>query len=434
MPEREGIDERLIARNLIIEGNLVLKRGGRIAAFLGVFGGSLILVMTAAGLIDNVILPALMSFVGGIFGTVLFLMARKNLVRGWRSYIIYILFISIPTYLFLTSHFILPGGAASYLTGPFSYLYFFLIIITGFIYDSRLSIAAGFIVGLEYYLCYLLARSELMKLTGADPTLLQDIVSPSMYFFKSLMMIFTGVTVGALSQHTRRLIHKTLQEQRERQSVTKLFGQFVSLEVMEKIVQEKTELIGECKYVAVLFSDIRDFTAFTETKAPEEVVNHLNRYFNGMVKCITAQGGIVDKFIGDAVMAVFGGLMELENPSESAVKAAFKMREALAELNAKWRENGETEFRTGIGIHYGEVLQGALGSDDRKEFTVIGDAVNTASRIESLTKQYSHSILITGTTYDRLCDKYRAMFKPLGHVRVKGKENKVEIYGYIETA
>ena len=136
----------------------------------------------------------------------------------------------------------------------------------------------------------------------------------------------------------------------------------------------------------MLFSDLRDFTTLTETMAPDELVSHLNAYFNRMVDAIAAQGGVVDKFIGDAVMATFGGVVPHSQPCDAAVAAAQQMHQALQELNLAWAVDGQPPLRMGIGIDYGDVLQGSLGSRARKQFTVIGDTVNTAARVEAETK------------------------------------------------
>ena len=148
-----------------------------------------------------------------------------------------------------------------------------------------------------------------------------------------------------------------------------------------------------------------------------------------MVEAITADKGVVDKFIGDAVMAVFGGVLDLENPCDSALSAALSMKKALATLNASWEGINDTKFRNGIGIHYGEVLQGTIGSSERKDFTVIGDTVNTASRIEGLTKNYTYSILVTAAFYAKLSEANKNRCVALESVKVKGKEESIMIYG-----
>jgi class 3 adenylate cyclase len=218
-------------------------------------------------------------------------------------------------------------------------------------------------------------------------------------------------------------------EERERQALNGLFGQYVSTQVRDKLVREKAGLQGEKVTVAVLFSDLRGFTTFSETKTPAELVTRLNQYFDRMVAAISANGGVVDKFIGDAVMAVFGGVLPLERPADSALAAARAMRAELAALNAQWKALGLEPLDTGIGIHFGEVLQGPIGSAQRKEFTVIGDTVNTASRLEGATKELHSPIVLSAAAAEALAPDARATLTPLGEVRLKGKEKPVVVFG-----
>lgn len=245
-------------------------------------------------------------------------------------------------------------------------------------------------------------------------------------------MVFSGFLVGVLGDHTKRLFGRIMSEENEKRSISRLFGQFVSPEVKDKIISEKAGLIGEKKSVAVLFSDVRAFTTFSEATAPEVVVQRLNEYFDAMVRSITSNGGVVDKFIGDAVMAVFGGVLPNQQPCESALSAAFEMRRSLQALNAKWNAAGVAAFDNGIGIHYGVVLQGAIGSADRKDFTIIGDTVNTASRVEGLCKEFGRPILLTGAVYGLLSPEGRAKCSPLGESSVKGKLETVEVFSAAE--
>jgi class 3 adenylate cyclase len=206
----------------------------------------------------------------------------------------------------------------------------------------------------------------------------------------------------------------------------------VSDEVRDRLVRQTQELRGERVAVAILFSDIRSYSTFSEGRDPALVVAQLNAYFDRMVGCIRAEGGMVDKFIGDAVMAVFGGVAAVDEPCQSALRAARRMRGALAELNHEWTEQGESTFEHGIGIAYGDVVQGPLGSAERKEFTVIGDPVNVASRIEGLTKTHSHAIIVTDEVASRLDEATRGELVSLGAERVKGKLQPVEIHGVKE--
>lgn len=257
----------------------------------------------------------------------------------------------------------------------------------------------------------------------------QELTDVYPHVFRALFMVFAGLMVGTLASAARRLVGRVVAEEREKQGISRLFGQYVSPEVREKLVREKQDTVGERKTVVVLFSDIRGFTTWSEGVAPEQLVRQLNEYFDEMVGAIQARGGTVDKFIGDAVMAVFGGLLEVANPSEAAVDAALAMRGRLAALNVQWRQRGWPELDNGIGLHKGAVLQGTIGSRDRKEFTVIGDAVNTASRLEGATKELGHSIVISREVQRDLAPAVREGCVALGAVKLKGKAHDVEVFG-----
>jgi adenylate cyclase len=288
-------------------------------------------------------------------------------------------------------------------------------------------VAAG-----SYLLCYLLAQSGLRTISAPDPLIVQEFTSTSINGFKSLMILFGGLTPAALSRVTKRLMVRVMVEEREKNLLSRLFGQYVSEEVKQRLLRDPQAQTGERKEVVALFSDIRGFTEYGETAAPEEIVERLNAYFDMMVSAITAHGGVIDKFIGDAVMATFGGLVPLQNPSAAALEAAQEMRRRLKALNARWQQAGKAPFDNGIGLHVGEVVLGAIGSEQRKDFTVIGDAVNTASRVESLTKQYGHPILITGALYSRLPASLRALCQSLGMAQVRGRRAALELYGVPE--
>jgi class 3 adenylate cyclase len=181
--------------------------------------------------------------------------------------------------------------------------------------------------------------------------------------------------------------------------------------------------------VAVLFSDVRDYTTMSEGLAPEEVVELLNEWFGEATRAIQKHGGMVDKFIGDAVMALFGVPEPRPEASANAVRAALAMRDALAALNLRHQALGGREIRIGIGIHTGEAVVGFIGSHLRQSYTAIGDAVNTASRLESATKEYPGcDILISQQTEDGQRRYGVAESEYLGYAKLKGKEEKVAVY------
>lgn len=209
---------------------------------------------------------------------------------------------------------------------------------------------------------------------------------------------------------------------KDRDFIKSTFGRYVSEDVMQDILDGNISLGGEKKRITILFSDIRGFTSLSEGMDAGDVVTLLNEYFDAMDTTISAQGGSINKYIGDGILAIYGAPHKLENSSRAAVESATEMLEQLAQLNEK-RSLG---LRIGVGVHTGEAVVGNIGSLDRTEYTVIGDAVNLASRIESLTKQYRREILISEDSAKALGDHY--LLRIIDKVRVKGKRIPVTLY------
>ena len=178
--------------------------------------------------------------------------------------------------------------------------------------------------------------------------------------------------------------------------------------------------------MTVLFSDIRGFTTMTERGQPEAVVEQLNAYFSAMVDVLFEHRGTLDKFVGDMVMALFGAPLADDEHADHAVQAALAMQAKLKELNAAWKAAGLPEIATGVGVNTGEMIAGTIGSDQVRSYTVIGDAVNLGSRIESLNKQYGTTVLVSESTVKEL--KHQYDLRALGDVVVKGKTQAVAIF------
>ncbi len=221
------------------------------------------------------------------------------------------------------------------------------------------------------------------------------------------------------------------------QRIRHAFGRFVPEQIIDELVKSSSEnekvSVGEKRQVAILFSDIRSFTNISERNKPEVLVGFLNRYFTTMVEIIKKHGGTVDKFIGDAIMALFGTPVSYEDNARRAVAAAYEMRDALDTLEIGDLVMPEgMKFNIGIGIHYGDVIAGSLGSKDKTDYTVIGDSVNLASRLEGLTKTYGIQVLVSESVKDdteRLPDAQNQFtFRYMDDVKVKGKAIAVPIF------
>jgi len=215
----------------------------------------------------------------------------------------------------------------------------------------------------------------------------------------------------------------------EREKLKETFGKFVNKEIAELVLKGDIKLGGERKSATIFFSDIRDFTAISEKLEPEEVVEFLNEYMTRMVGCVNATSGVVDKFIGDAIMAVWGAPVSYGNDTEHAIDGALMMRKQLAEFNQGRGGIKKPLIRIGCGINTGPVLAGQIGSEERMEYTVIGDTVNLASRIEQLNKPFGTDILISQDTYAITRGIYRV--EPMQKIKVKGKAEPLQIYAVL---
>ncbi len=217
-------------------------------------------------------------------------------------------------------------------------------------------------------------------------------------------------------------------EEKQKRVVKKLFGRYVSKDVYHQLLAhpDRAQLGGGRRDMTVLFSDIRGFTSIAEKGDPEALVSQLNEYFSRMVDIVFQHKGTVDKFVGDMVMALFSAPLDDPEHAEHAVQAAADMVGELGRLNRKWAAEGKAQLDIGIGINSGDMIAGNIGSSTIMSYTVIGDNVNLASRLESLNKQYRSRIIIGEATRARLTNQYD--LQPLGDVVVKGKSRPVAIF------
>lgn len=227
-----------------------------------------------------------------------------------------------------------------------------------------------------------------------------------------------GVLTESFNQMARSL--------REKEMIKHAFTRYVAREVVEEILKDPEHMVltGERREATVLFCDIRGFTPLSERLSPEEVVSLLNEFYTLMIETTFKHDGTLDKFLGDAVMAVFGAPIAHPDHATRAVRTAIAMQQGITALNETRSRDGKEHINVGIGVAVGEVVAGTVGSGERMEYTVIGDSVNLASRLESNAKP--GRILISGRTYEKVRDLVEVV--PLGQIKVKGKEEQVEVY------
>lgn len=217
---------------------------------------------------------------------------------------------------------------------------------------------------------------------------------------------------------------------KERERVKTIFGKYVSPSIAREILNgEQGDVLGGREIrVAVLFTDLRNFTPLSEKCSPKELVQLLNDYFTMVVEAVHLHRGILDKFIGDAAMAIFG-LGGGGRPCDDALATAVDIRRKLAAMNERLEKRRLPTLNNGIGIHYGLVVAGNIGSKERMEYTVIGDVVNTASRLEQLTKSLPLPIALSETVYCELEESARTTLESMGEHALKGKTAPLSVYG-----
>ena len=234
--------------------------------------------------------------------------------------------------------------------------------------------------------------------------------------------------LGALSSSFVKMGHGLA----EREKIKDAFGRFVNKSVAEMATKGEIKLGGERKQATIFFSDIRSFTAISESMQPEQVVEFLNQYLTRMVGCVSRGGGVVDKYIGDAIMAVWGVPVSTGDDPTAAVDASLAMRASLMEFNRNRGTADKPIIRIGCGMNTGPVVAGQIGSNERMEYTVIGDTVNLASRIESLNKAFGTDILVSEYTMAQLGDRYRSAIMPM--IAVKGKAEPLHVHAILGRA
>ncbi len=235
--------------------------------------------------------------------------------------------------------------------------------------------------------------------------------------------------VGQLS----RAFNLMVKGLREREMLHDLFGRFVSREVSQAVLEGRVGLSGERRMISAVYCDMRGSTAFAESHSPEVFMSALNQYFERIVRAVEAERGIVNRFVGDEAVCIFGAPIDLPDHAECAVRLGLRIREQLAALSEERAAQGLPTLRFGCGINTGEVVAGATGAESRQEYTVLGDAMNVGARIEALNKNFpDHDVLLSEFTVKALGERAADYeFADLGEMPIRGKSQPVRIYGLI---
>ena len=259
------------------------------------------------------------------------------------------------------------------------------------------------------------------------------IIGPIEWITVAAGLVGSTILSMLMSSRTREMVYRSAMEAKSAERAIAKLGAYVSSEFAEELLkQEELRLGGVLQPVAILFSDLRGFTSYSEGLAPDELVQQLNEYLEIMVSAINKHGGVVDKFMGDGIMAVFGAPVPAADDADRAVQAAQEMMQQLERLNTSRQKRNLVPLRQGIGIHYGEVIAGNVGSPSRASYTVIGDTVNLASRLESASKREKRDVLISEAAKEKCPPNTKLDY--VGEIEVPGKRDTVIVYSLPQSA
>lgn len=238
----------------------------------------------------------------------------------------------------------------------------------------------------------------------------------------------TGIIISILATIAFANAYKHIFKENVDKKIENILSKYISKDIKNKILKNEaaTELGGKRAEITIMFADIRGFTSLSETRKAEEVSQLLNEYFSELEPIINKYKGVINKFIGDAVLVVFGDPTPDKFHTKNAVKCAYELRNKVKEIRQRWIDEGKPKIDIGIGINTGEAFIGNVGTENRFEYTVIGDAVNIASRIEDYNKIYKTHILISENTYNKISQIVDVI--KIREVSIKGKSKKINIY------
>ncbi len=367
------------------------------ASFQALIGVALILIISLVNAVHLVIedtLPALNAALLVVATLIVYECAMRQLFNRYLRqdrqlpqvvrYLNVVIETSFPTILLAAFAQVMRADVA--LTSAAVLGYFFFIILSALSLDFRLSVFAGIVAATGYVALTLTFRDQLPFGTDDSPE------RRLAYIMRPILLVLAGVTAGLVAARIRSGILKSLHTAEERRRIVQMFGQHVSPAVVNQLLAQPKGLQTELRDVCILVLDIRNFTTFAESTAPDSIVTYLNQLWGKAVGVVNRHHGVVNKFLGDGFMAVFGAPLVMGNHCRNAINAA---RELVAEIKRATDAGEIPPTRIGIGLHSGEALVGNIGSTERREYTVIGDVVNVAFRIEQLNKELNSSFLVS---------------------------------------
>jgi adenylate cyclase len=295
-------------------------------------------------------------------------------------------------------------------------LYFIFILLSTLRLDFWLSLWTGAVAAVQQFLLVLWFVPLELLADRPEHSLLYNLS-------RSLVLLGAGAIAGIVAGSLRRQFEKSVAAAAARDRVTNMFGQHVSPAVVDRLLASRTDPPSEIREVCVLFLDIRGFTAMTRQRPADETVTMLNDFFAEMIDIVDRNNGIINKFLGDGFLALFGAPLADPKAAANALAAARAMLQAVDRWN---KERPDKPLRVGIGIHLGEAVTGTVGSPQRKEYTVIGDTVNLAARLEQLTKETGSQLLVSSAVHRATTGADGAT--DLGPLPIRGYDEDVRVW------
>ncbi|NOS84759.1 MAG: adenylate/guanylate cyclase domain-containing protein [Ignavibacteria bacterium] len=307
---------------------------------------------------------------------------------------------------------------AVYLDAPYFLTYFLLIAISSLQLNFKLSFFLGIMAALQYSALTYYIYNYIIPAND-----IKSHMPIASYYVRAVMMLFTGAASGMIATEINNRVQNSFKQLVEKQKIINLFGQQVSREIVDELIQRKDELDVKRVNATIMFLDIRNFSTYAETKDPQEIIEFQNNIFDPLIEIISKHKGLVNQFMGDGFMASFGIPLQSTNHEQNAFNAGLEIINKIKVL----AEVGVIPItRVGIGIHSGEVITGNIGNDIRKQYSIAGTTVITAARLEQMNKEYRTQFLFTKEFLSKIKTNGQVV-ESLGKVSIKGFEKPVEV-------
>ena len=302
-----------------------------------------------------------------------------------------------------------------------------IILYNGFASFGLYPLLASFGIVLINAALYFLAAHDPRTIFASDVVghILGQKFNPQLFIATNMSYLISGISFSYFLRRNRKVINDVVHLERSNEQISKYFSPKIFEHIIAPVISEQVQT-GRLQKVAVLFSDLKGFTSMSEKLPADKVVRFLSDYHEKMVAAIFKNGGTLDKFIGDGIMATFGTPIEGTDDARRALQCASDMRNSLNDLNKIRIENGQPILSQRIGIHYGDAIAGNIGTANRMEYTVIGDTVNIAARLEKAAKSFAVDIIFSENLLNAL--NQAEEFRCLGKVTLRGKENPIQVY------